>query len=628
MGLQVWVLTFRIGSYARIGLDLTPFFSDPKFMLKVYILCSIALALTFSLSVGSASDDLSKPDKELYLLASDNQVKLLSQKLEYSVLNTNSIQLGNLLISTNNMKLIQKDQSTVIIEGPLQFLVGGTLILKDPHGRAVWSTTIKDVSELMLVPTNSSTTTNLRTESAQFELPSFTALIDRLTQSSFFTFCIFTETKTNRIQICTPNYSIQQDQENWSLSVLESTNKDNLVIVNGTEVNDHGIIQFDQNIKTVSLAAKLASGLSVEVKTDYIDLDLLDIFFDEPQSLVHLKLREKTKEKKVYPWNAQIALKEPFLYIEAFGQVPLRQELSINKDELPLPSNRPNLLSSIDKTYASSLTLRFQNQPNIALRTKTKGDHITKTPPSTNWLINNLKYGLNKPHLISIQANQKKFIGSYEVERGRGLDLGVSVGSGSQSSTVKDASSSISQSDSATLIQISGQKHFDSFMGSYAPFHQLHWNSHFSYTMRNFKASNTKASLAELDLGYRLNSNFHHSESSSTIKLGLLNQISTGSTTTNSFWLGLKLSYDGPNSVLKNFFGTNFETQLSAYPVCLTKDCKNSSLLNTFWQSRFDIREKYYWSWKLIYERYQFKQQAASGAASLLGLQLGFGLQI
>jgi hypothetical protein len=144
----------------RFGLDLPSFFSDPLSMLKVFFLGNIALALAFTSCIGLAADDLSKNDTQLYFLATENQVKLLSQKLEYRALNTKSIQLGNLLISDDNMKLTQKDHSTVTLEGPLQFMAGGTLILKDPHGRAVWSTTVKDVSQLLLVPTNSAAPTN------------------------------------------------------------------------------------------------------------------------------------------------------------------------------------------------------------------------------------------------------------------------------------------------------------------------------------------------------------------------------------------------------------------------------------------------------------------------------------
>jgi hypothetical protein len=623
---SLWTISQALIGNGLNSRALSPILKDMWQILKIG-----SLFFVFSLSVLSLSNEFclaaESMESQMYLLATQDQVKLLNQKLEYKVHNAQSIQVGNLLISTNNLKMTLDQEGKATLEGPLQFMVGGKLILKDPHGRALWSVDIDDPKQIQLVPPVAEDPPSvLRKDSARYLLEINSELEGLLLQNSFFSFCTFIETKVNRIQACSPTYSLDRSENKWNLQSLENAEKENVIIVNGTEVNEHGIIQFDQNIKTVSLAANLSSGLTVEVKTDFIELDLLDIFYDEEKSLVHLKLREQQDgKKKVYPWNSQISLKDPFLYIEALGQVPLRQELEINKQNLPLPADRPSLQQEINKTYASNIQLRFKKQAGIIISARNKGDKVKAEANEWIWEINNLKLGLNKPRLLNITANSKKIIGAYEIERARSWDLNLQFVGGSLSSKTAVADESFQASETSTGLRLQIQRYFEGFFDSTAPAHHLRWSGHFSYAQNTLAKSKIASTTMMMDLGYRFSENFHHRDPGSSVRWGLLSHSSAS--TDASLLMGIKLAHDGPNSFWNSLLGDAHETYLGIYPLCLNSNCKGTQVTMARWQSRYDWGDRAYWSWGLGAEQWSIKKGVTQTTMSLYDLSVVVGYE-
>lgn len=162
----------------------------------------------------------------------------------------------------------------------------------------MWSRRINSASELQedLIKELQSSKNN--TETGKFILDNVEGFNEQLKSNSIFSFCIYNESKNNRIQICTPTYALNYNNRKWSLRNPETSKKENTVIVNGVEVNEHGIIQFDKTVQSVAIAINLMSGLFVEIKAVPIDLEVLDLSYDETQDEVQLKLREKNPETK------------------------------------------------------------------------------------------------------------------------------------------------------------------------------------------------------------------------------------------------------------------------------------------------------------------------------------------
>lgn len=571
----------------------------------------------------------------LYFLATEDQIKLLDQKLEYHVLDKTSIQIGNMIISNNNIKLMIDAKENFVAVGPQQLMIGSTLIIKDPLGKALWSRRINSASELQedLIKELQSSKNN--TETGKFILDNVEGFNEQLKSNSIFSFCIYNESKNNRIQICTPTYALNYNNRKWSLRNPETSKKENTVIVNGVEVNEHGIIQFDKTVQSVAIAINLMSGLFVEIKAVPIDLEVLDLSYDETQDEVQLKLREKNPEtKNSLPWITKVPLKNPSLYIEAYGQIPLKQELRINKDLLPKSKERPTLEFNISKTYSSSIVLNFKTQPNLKIKPKTKGDKTRKAGSKIEWHLNNIKTGLIKPHFLDIEWNQIKFIGAYEVERVPSWIVALEGGSGSASSkiTTSTPSTTISASDTDTLMQMNVSKYFDSFFGIYHPSMHLRWSLHLQGGQRSYSKSKSTSTDIEVDLSYRLNENFHHSETSSSLRLSTLSRglkTSTGTGNLASQWLGLKWMHDGPhnfqNKLWTYLLGNSHELQFSYFGVCLNKDCKQTTLMNSFWQSRYDLKNDYFWSWKIQLESMSAKTDLFTQSTNQYEVILGIG---
>lgn len=598
----------------------------------------IALLLfVLSFMVVYSSQSAPNSASTLYFLATEDQVKLLDQKLEYHVLDKTSMQIGNMVISTNNVKLMIDAKENLIAVGPQQLMIGSTLIIKDPLGKALWSRTINSAAELQEDLLKDLQTNKKNTETGKYILDKIEDFNEQLKSNSIFSFCIFNETKNNRIQICTPTYALTYNNRKWTLSIPETSKNENTVIVNGVEVNEHGIIQFDKTVQSVALAINLKSGLFVEIKAVPIDLEVLDLSYDETLDEVQLKLREKNPEtKNSLPWITKIQLKNPSLYIEAYGQIPLKQELRINKDLLPKSKERPNVEYNISKTYSSNVTLNFKAQPNFKLKPATKGDQTKKAGAKIEWRLNNIKTGLIKPHFLDIEWNQIKFIGAYEVERVPSWLVTLEGGSGSAASkiTTRTPSTTLSSSDTDTLMQINVSKYFDSFFGLYHPSMHLRWSFHLQGGQRSYSESKSTTTDIEADLSYRLNENLHHTETSSSLRLSTLSRgltTSTGTGNLSSQWLGLKWIHDGPHNfqskVWTYLLGNGHEFQFSYFGVCLNKDCKQTTLMNTFWQSRFDLKNNYFWTWKIQAESMSAKTDLYTQATTQYEFILGLGAQ-
>lgn len=575
------------------------------------------------------NDDARSGIENFYIITPESQIKLLHQTMEFKVLDNDSIQVGNLILSAKNMRVYKKDPDAIIFEAPQQFLVGGTLILKDPHGKAIWSQTIVDPSEIVKGEETHSKETNAHLKSGLFYLQNSAEIEAQLAKNSFFTFCLFSETKTNRVQVCTPNYSLKQTNDSWEPVMINSERKEHTLFVNGSEVGENGVIQFDQNIKTASLTALLISGLSVELRSDFIPLQLMDATFNQANSTVNFKAREKTPgNKKSFPWEANVATSDSTLFVEAYGQVPLRQYLSINSQLIPTKAERPTLMTNNTKTYSSSMSVKFKGAEGLSFNTRTDGDAVDANGTDYEWTLNNLAIGYNKAHLLEIGINKKKLLGSYEVERAEGWDLGFALGGGNVSSLIKSGTVSRNNTDSSFRGDLYFQKYYDGLFGMTGPANLLRWGIAMSVGGQSFSSSKINVSNSELNLIYRLTSGFYYLQPSSSLQISYRNNSSSTTTTkTDLQWVGFKLSHDGPAIVPSKLLGSFHIAQLGLYPVCLSENCKGSSLINASWQSRYDLSKKSYWSWKALYESWQSKSSTITTTTSTVEIQGGMGFR-
>lgn len=565
-----------------------------------------------------------------FFLTTENQVKLLSQKLEYRIIDNSSLQIGNLFISTKNLNISLDEKSRVHLEGPLQFMVGGKLIIKDPLGKALWEKQINKISSLTLIegnesiPVTNQSNQKLRNSSAQYQLGSFEDLQNIVKATSYFNFCIFIETPLSRIQTCSENYTLLyiSESKEWKLDKMHESESKNTALVNGTEVNEHGIIQFEKNINSISLAIRLASSLQVEIKAQSVPLELLDIYFEKTNSFFTLKLRDKSNQNpETNTWYSKIPLSDPFLYIEAFAQTPLRQELTIDKAAIPSIEDKPVLLSNNTKSYSEKLSLIILNKKKLKMIPQTKGDSLIKKGFTNQWTLRNLKTSEINEHQLNIESPNNKLLLGILIEKYSSWDLWIGLGQGTQT-----LSSTQNDKDSVQSYQFVLNKYLDDFFG----YNRLRWGLHLGYNQITFAKSKVISVNSNFDFSFRFNENFHHQNNSFSLRMSYLSsqsKLNESNLSLNSAWVGLKLNHDGENSYLTSFLGDYHDFSLGYYPSCLNKYCKNTTLLMSEWQSRYRFLNSYYWSWSIGYQESNTSINQESIKATLIQGHLGFGFE-
>ncbi len=602
-----------------------------KFTLLYFILLAVFNTLYAS---QARAAERSTP---FYFLTTDSQVKLLSQKLEYHILDKDLLQVGNLQISSKNMNITFDEKEGIQLVGPLQFMIGGILIIKDPLGKALWNKSIESPTQLTLSQANESSNSKIlsnqqiRNDSGKYSFGSIEKLKEIVKETSFFNFCIFIETPSNRIQTCTEKYTLQKlsDKDSWKLTKMPEIDSKNVVLVNGTEVNEHGIIQFEKNINSISLAIRLASSLQVEIKTQAVQLSLLDIYYDKNSTYFTLKLNDKSNlNPETNSWYSKIPLNDPYLYIEAFGQAPFRQELSIEKDAIPSLDDKPLLIDSITKTYSDELNLELINKNQIKYKILNKGDRLKKTKSASIWTLRNLIKNEKNEHLLKLDSNNKSFMLGVSIEKEPSWVFALDLGTGNQSTISSEQKSH--PNDAIQMFQFSLDKYFESFFGYTNSLNHLRWGFHTRFNQSTFKKSEITNDLSNMDLSYRFNENFHHRNDSTSLRLSYLTS-SAKSKQTNikqkMTWAGLKIHHDGRNKFLKSLLGDFHDIGISYYPSCLTEECKNIVLLNIEWQNRYSINNNSFWSWTLGYQNSRNSSSAIKETTTTTFINLGIGFE-
>lgn len=578
-----------------------------------------------------------------FFLANNSQVKLLGQTLEYRVIENSVIQVGDLIISNKNLRLFLDNRGKIVLEGPLQLMVGGTLIIKDPLGKALWRQVISSPKSLEIQQreelknsllddqnsTNLIENQKLRAQSGRYWFGSIDDLESTLNHVSYFNFCIYTETNSHRIQTCSENYVLKGTDSRKAIGLLKSKDTANMILVNGVEVNEHGIIQFNKNTSSIALTVKLSSGILLEIKTQSIEMELLDILYEPKDSKVYLKLRDKSNSNsETNTWSTWVPLKQRFLYIEAFGQVPLRQDLSLETAELPVSEDKPLLLNNIFKTYSPSIDLEFQDNNIKKIRPITKGDQIKKTNGSYLWAIKNLNYNQLNRHVLELESNKKKLFIGIELDRNPSWDISVAASTGSSITSSTSNSSTENNKDSLQSFNLAIDKYFEGLFGATNSFNHLRWGLHSQLSQTYLQKSKQRGSLINADLSYRLNESFHHQDSSFSLRLSYYTQHMTdqknNESNINRAWIGLRIHHDGKNQWLKQIIGDFHDLDLSYYPHCLNTDCRKLSFYDLHWQSRFIFIKNYYWKWSLEYQN--LISELATNKNTVTNINFGLGL--
>lgn len=570
----------------------------------------------------------------IYFPAGKNGSRLLSQKLEYHIVDDDTIRLGNMLIKTNDVRIevsqVTESKPQFSFYGPSQLMKNATIIIRDPTGRSVWSYQINNSNlEELGSATDKIASANLNNKLAVLRLPDTSAeMLRNLNNSIFFNYCIFYEDENHRYNLCSKDYRLEKVSDKWVLTQIASAKKEFIVQVNGTEVGAEGTIQISEKLSTVSFSSRLASGLLVEFRTGNIPIEVIDSKWDSQSDFANLTIREKNKDDKFNlkkAWESKVAFTQSFFYLEGESQIPLKQEIFF-EEKPPSEKVRPTLNRKIFKTYSSSLTVYLKRAPTTIIKTKTAGDKIINRKIISEWELNNIKGDGSNVHYMEISSGDKTYFASYEVLRGRPWTIRAGALLG-QSTMSTDAEISASkQSDNG--IEINFQYHASSFLGIHSDWAQLRWFTELDWAQIKTKAKDSEAvafSQSHLDFGYRFSYGFHHETPSAGMTFGFFQRQSQDESATSP---SVGLFYKNP-IVQIPLLGHQFYFGVKIIPsLVYAKSKATGSITRIDLNNQYALGEKNYWIWGLSYLTEAMKSTSPNSSqlhVQSTAFKLGFG---
>jgi hypothetical protein len=491
---------------------------------KITIYLHLLISIIFSLA--SSASEIGK----IYFPAEKNGARLLFQKLEYQVINDDSIKLGNLLINSNDVKIeiakTSEDKPLFAFWGPAQMIKNATLLIRDPTGRSIWSYKIKNKE--LEEPTKTKTSENpIQSNLAVFRLKKPDAqMITSLSNTIFFNFCIFYEDENHRHNLCSKDYRLERSKKGWDLSLITRTKKDYIVQVNGTEVGQEGLVQISDKISNISFSARLASGFLLELRTGNIPIEIIDSKWESESDFAELTIREKNLNDKFNlrrAWVSKVLFNQSYFYLEGESQIPLKQEIVFD-EKPPSEKVRPKLMNNNFKTYSESLSLDLKMAPETKIKAKTNGDTVNNRKAVSTWNLNKISMEGSNTHAIEITNQDKKYLATYEVLRGLPwlTKIGLNL---SQANTTTGDTKITPMTGNGFDFDLT--YHSSSFLGINADWAQLRWLVDINTKSMSYKSNEgslTKIQDSSIDFGYRFSYGFHHETPSAGLLFGYYNR--------------------------------------------------------------------------------------------------------
>ncbi len=371
-----------------------------------------------------------KNSRAIVFQADKNGAQVLPQKFEYTLLDSEKIRIGDILIdsSTFNFQLIRigsDEKYRIKFNWPAAMLKQGELILMNNNGKALWKKTITE-KQIKISPMNSEFP-HLRAELAEFNSETVEPeVLNTMKSLPFINFCISTSSDNTKIYLCSRELYISSAEKEIVVKDRLSTEKKASVEINGKGVGPQGIIVLNDNNKNILFRSTAESGAYLEIETRRKEVDFKDLVLSENGETLVLTASgtEPADSSKVKTlgenlWQIEIPANRPIVYLKGGGGIPMRQEFFIRGD-VPKENLRPQLEGAIpDKTFSSSITLKGTIPSGSRLRSLNTKDSLKgKAGNSFTWELRDLPQGINSSHYLNVSANSKNYVARYDIYRG------------------------------------------------------------------------------------------------------------------------------------------------------------------------------------------------------------------
>lgn len=397
--------------------------------------------LCFCIACSSFAQGRSKL-KPLYFQADKNNLQVLPQRFEYTLLDEDRLKVGDILIDTTQVTF-QIEPSTkkrgaysIRFTWPAGLIKDGELAIKNNSGKAVFNALLTKDNLKISQGASQEGEEALRSEIATFAIDDVEAnVVDDMKYFPFMVFCIYRESEETRLYLCSKELYLSSQQGQMVVKARSSTKKAAQVEINGKVVGNQGIIYLNDRSENVAFKAQTQTGAFLEIETRKKDVDFKDVVVSDDGEKIILTASgaepvDESKVKKLSDEDWQIALPKgrPVLYLKGDGDIPMRQEFYV-RGTLPREKNRPYISAkSVSRTYSSQLSFSGVSPEGVQVKVPEKDPDAQLEPTKKNqfyWTVRNIPAGVETRRYLSVVSEGHDFAVGYDVFRGQPFGLGL-----------------------------------------------------------------------------------------------------------------------------------------------------------------------------------------------------------
>ena len=407
-------------------------------MIKIYLslLCAVVSLSAF------AQQNRAKL-KPLYFQADKNNLQVLPQRFEYTLLDEDRLKVGDILIDASQITFhIEPSQQikgtyNIRFTWPAGLMKEGEISIKNNSGKAVLNSVItpENIKVSQEAPPNGEEE-KLRSEVATINFDGIPAsTIDDMKYYPFMVFCIYKESDDTRLYLCSKELYLSSQQGQMVVKPRSATKKTAQIEINGKVVGNQGIIYLDDKSENVAFKAQTQTGAFLEVETSKKDVDFKDVVTSEEGEKIILTASgaEPVDEKKVkkisdLEWQITLPKSRPVLYLKGNGDIPMRQEFYV-RGPLPKEKNRPFLSArSAERTYSSKLSFSGVTPEGTQVKVDGKDEQAKVEATKKNqfqWTVQDIPPGVENRRYLNVSDEGQNFVVGYDMFRGLPFGLGL-----------------------------------------------------------------------------------------------------------------------------------------------------------------------------------------------------------
>ncbi len=376
---------------------------------------------------------------QLYFPVEKNQVQILPQSFEYSLVSKTSFQVGDTLIDTEKFHLSirqskEKEQSRFFFEWPADFIREGELLLQDNSGKNIWIERINS-QRVKIEPSINKSTTPEGSKAVRSSTSNLVsnildgAVIEKLKSLPYFKFCIRFDENGTRIYLCSGDFFLQQTSNQLVIKNSESLRKDSFVEINGKTLDPQGLVFLSDVTDNLSLRVLMESGAKIEIDTHRKAVKFNDFSLSEDKKSITIKAegappanRNQVISQEADSWKAKVNLERPILYLKGEGNIPMKQEFIVD-GKIRKESDQIQIKSNFNKkTYSSDESLELKPSKDLKLINRDKKATLSK---NLVWKFLDLEKGALNTRYLDVDSTEGHFIASYDIYRGYPIELGI-----------------------------------------------------------------------------------------------------------------------------------------------------------------------------------------------------------